>query len=100
MSVPAAATHEALPTPAKRSRLPRYWVVLALLGAVLALSVLRIVTGADDLVSTGTVAATLIIAAFGSTLPLAAVVAAMAVPTALLVAYSVFELQNVSPNEG
>ena len=61
MSVPAAVTHEAPPAPpAKRSRLPRYWILLALLGAVLALSVLRIVTGADDLVSTGTVAATFI----------------------------------------
>lgn len=61
MSVPATATGVVDPVATKtRGRLPRYWIVLALLGAMLALSLLRVVTGADDLTSSGTIAATLI----------------------------------------
>ena len=60
MSVPTTATHEPTKTPVKRRRLPRYWILVALLAAVLALSVLRLVTGADDLTSSGTVAAAFI----------------------------------------
>ena len=61
MSVPAVTTGippVAGPTPARR--LPRYWIVLALLLAVLVLALLRVITGADDLTSSGTIMATLI----------------------------------------
>jgi general nucleoside transport system permease protein len=61
MSVPAAATGIAPVTPpAKRRRLPRWWIVVALLAAMLLLSLLRIITGADDLTKRGTIAATFI----------------------------------------
>ena len=60
MSVPTTATQEPTKTPVKRRRLPRYWILVALLAAVLALSILRLVTGADDLTSSGTVAAAFI----------------------------------------
>jgi ABC-type uncharacterized transport system permease subunit len=61
MSVPATATGAVEPAVTKpRRRLPRYWVLLVLLGALLLLSLLRVVTGADDLTSSGTIMATLI----------------------------------------
>ncbi|MDQ4051761.1 MAG: ABC transporter permease [Actinomycetota bacterium] len=61
MSVPAAAAGIAPVTaPAKRRRLPRWWIVVALLAAMLLLSLLRIITGADDLTARGTIAATFI----------------------------------------
>ncbi len=61
MSVPAGVTGTASTTPpVKRGRLPRWWIIAALMGAVLLLSLLRIITGANDLTSRGTVAATLI----------------------------------------
>lgn len=62
MSVPATATGVAEPTaaPKQRRRLPRWWFAAALFLVLFALSVLEAVTGADDLVSRGTVAATLI----------------------------------------
>jgi simple sugar transport system permease protein len=47
------------PTPT-RGRRSRWWIVGGLLGVVLVLSLLEVITGADDLVSSGTVAATLI----------------------------------------
>jgi general nucleoside transport system permease protein len=62
MSVPATATDVAAPgsPPKQRRRLPRWWFAAALFGLLLGLSLLEQVTGADDLVSRGTVAATLI----------------------------------------
>lgn len=62
MSVPATATGVPVPAPRARRkrRLPAYWPLLALLGVVLALSLLEVVTGADDLLSSGTVAATIV----------------------------------------
>ncbi|MBB3041613.1 ABC transporter permease [Nocardioides sp. LMS-CY] len=46
--------------PQQRRRLPRWWFAAALFLVLLALSILEAVTGANDLVSRGTVAATLI----------------------------------------
>ncbi|GAA4734809.1 ABC transporter permease [Nocardioides endophyticus] len=46
--------------PRARRKLPRWWFAAALFGLLLGLSLLEQVTGADDLVSRGTVAATLI----------------------------------------
>jgi simple sugar transport system permease protein len=43
-----------------RGRLPRYWFLIAFLVLLAALSVLEIITGANDLTSSGTLAATLI----------------------------------------
>ncbi len=62
MSVPATATGVVEPgsAPKERRRLPRWWFAAALFGLLFALSLLETVTGADDLVSRGTVAATLI----------------------------------------
>ena len=62
MSVPATATGvtESAAAPRQRRRLPRWWFAAALFAVLFALSVLEAVTGADDLVSRGTVAATLI----------------------------------------
>ena len=62
MSVPATATGVVEPgaAPKQRRRLPRWWFAAALFAALFGLSVLEAVTGADDLVSRGTVAATLI----------------------------------------
>jgi ABC-type uncharacterized transport system permease subunit len=61
MSVPATVTGVAEPAATKpRRRLPRYWILLVLLGALLLLSLMRVITGADDLTSSGTIIATLI----------------------------------------
>ena len=61
MSVPAAAAGTApLTPPAKRRKLPRWWIIVALLAAMLLLSLLRVITGANDLTSRGTIAATFI----------------------------------------
>ena len=61
MSVPATATGVVeSPGPAPKRRLPRFWVLYAILGAILLLSVLQLVTGADDISSSGTISATLI----------------------------------------
>ncbi|WP_134738330.1 ABC transporter permease [Nocardioides sp. 503] len=61
MSVPATATGAVEPTVTKpRRKLPRYWVLIGLLGALLLLSLLRVITGANDLTSSGTIMATLI----------------------------------------
>ncbi|WP_121258252.1 ABC transporter permease [Nocardioides ferulae] len=61
MSASDTASHVAAPAAKSgRGRLPRYWIVVALLAVVFILSVLKLVTGADDLLSSGTVAATLI----------------------------------------
>jgi general nucleoside transport system permease protein len=62
MSVPAVATGVPAPAagPKQPRRLPRWWFAAALFVVLLALSILESVTGADDLVSRGTVAATLI----------------------------------------
>lgn len=62
MSVPATATGAVEPSaaPKQRRRLPRWWFAAALFFMLFALSVLEAVTGANDLVSRGTVAATLI----------------------------------------
>ena len=62
MSVPVTATGApGTPTAAKqRRRLPRWWFAAALLVILLALSTLERISGAGDLVSRGTVAATLI----------------------------------------
>ncbi len=60
MSVPAAATGvDTTQRPARRPR-PAYWILIGVFGAVLALSILRVVTGADDLTSSGAMRATLI----------------------------------------
>jgi simple sugar transport system permease protein len=45
---------------APRRRLSRWWIVGGLAGVLLALAVLRVITGADDIASSGTIAATLI----------------------------------------
>ncbi|MCY7395844.1 MAG: ABC transporter permease [Nocardioides sp.] len=64
MSVPATATATGVPVlepkPRRRRRLPAYWPLLAFLLLVLALSLLKVVTGAQDLVSSGTISATII----------------------------------------
>ncbi len=62
MSVPATFTgmNEPKAAPTGRRRLPRWWIVVALLVVVLALAVLEIVTGANDLTSSGTIIATFI----------------------------------------
>src|SRR3990170_1817365 len=61
MSVPATTTGVVEPVePAPARRLPRWWPLAALLGALLVLALLEVVTGADDLASTGTFSATLI----------------------------------------
>lgn len=59
MSAPATATHAAQPnTGAKpRRRLSRWWLVVAFFAILAALSVLEIITGANDLTSSGTVSA-------------------------------------------
>ena len=61
MTAPAAVP-EAHPMPVKggRGRRSRWWAVGGLIGVLVVLSALRIITGADDLTSSGTVAATLI----------------------------------------
>jgi simple sugar transport system permease protein len=62
MSVPATATGVVEPPAAgdKKRRLPRFWPLYAVLMAVFVLSVLELVTGAEDLGSSGTLKATLI----------------------------------------
>jgi ABC-type uncharacterized transport system permease subunit len=61
MSIPATATGVVEPAaPTSRRKLPRFWILYALLLAVLLLSVLELITGANDLTSSGTVSATLI----------------------------------------
>jgi simple sugar transport system permease protein len=62
MSVPATATGVADPaaTPTPRRRLPRWWIAVAFVVVLAALSLLEIITGANDLTSSGTVKATLI----------------------------------------
>ena len=61
MSVPATATGIVEnAAPERTRRLPRFWMLYAALAAILMLSVLELVTGANDLTSSGTVAATLI----------------------------------------
>jgi len=61
MSVPATATGVVEnAAPERTRRLPRFWMLYAALAAILMLSVLELVTGANDLTSSGTVAATLI----------------------------------------
>ncbi len=61
MSVPATATGVlASSGPAPKRRRPRFWILYAALMTVLMLSILEVVTGADDLLSSGTVSATLI----------------------------------------
>lgn len=57
MSTTAAAL---VVKPAKRRRLPRYWLLIGFVTVICALSLLEIITGANDLTSSGTVAATLI----------------------------------------
>jgi simple sugar transport system permease protein len=46
--------------PKQRRRISRWWTLLGLAGALFLLALLQLVTGAHDLVSSGTVAATLI----------------------------------------
>lgn len=62
MSVPATATGVVEPSaaPRRRRRLPRWWPLAALLGALLVLALLEVVTGANDLTSSGAMRATLI----------------------------------------
>jgi ABC-type uncharacterized transport system permease subunit len=61
MSVPAAATDGvATPEPARKRRLPRFWLLYAVVSVILMLSVLRVVTGANDLTASGTLIAALI----------------------------------------
>ncbi|MBJ7358921.1 ABC transporter permease [Nocardioides sp.] len=62
MSVPATTTGVVEPPASaeKKRRLPRFWLVYAALMAVFVLSVLEVVTGANDLASSGTISATLI----------------------------------------
>src|SRR4051812_28463972 len=61
MSIPATTTGVAPPaTPPKSRRLPTWAFVAAIPGVLFLLAVLQVVTGADDLASSGTIAATLI----------------------------------------
>ena len=61
MSVPApTATAAPIQKTGPRRRLPRYWLPLGLLGILAALSLLEIITGANDLTSSGTLMATLV----------------------------------------
>jgi ABC-type uncharacterized transport system permease subunit len=62
VSVPAAVTGlvEPVAAPPPRRRLPSWWIAVVLFGALLLLSVLELVTGANDLTSSGAAAATLI----------------------------------------
>ena len=46
--------------PVQRRRLPRYWLLVGLVVVMAALSLLEIITGANDLTSSGTVMATLV----------------------------------------
>jgi simple sugar transport system permease protein len=61
MSVPATTTGVVeTPGPVQKRRLPRFWVVYAVLVALMLLAVLEIITGANDLTASGTLSATLI----------------------------------------
>lgn len=44
----------------KRRKLPRYWPLIAVIAVICAMSLLEIITGANDLTSSGTLAATMI----------------------------------------
>ncbi|MCW2766682.1 MAG: nucleoside transporter rane protein [Nocardioides sp.] len=64
MSVPATATATGIVEPAARPsgrrRLPRWWFLVAMVAAIAAMALLEIITGANDLTSSGTIAATFI----------------------------------------
>ena len=60
MSVPTTGVTDPTAHPRPRRRITWWHIVAVLLAVLLALSILEIVTGADDLTSRGTVAATLI----------------------------------------
>jgi general nucleoside transport system permease protein len=62
MSVPAVATGVVEPgaAPKVRRRLPRWWFAAAFVIVLAALSLLEMITGANDLTSSGTVMATLV----------------------------------------
>ena len=62
MSVPTAATGIVEPgiAPVSRRRLPRWWFLAVFVAVLAFLSLLEVITGANDLTSSGTVAATLI----------------------------------------
>ncbi len=60
MSVPTTGVADPTAHPRPRRRITWWHIVAVLLAVLLALSVLELVTGADDLTSRGTVAATLI----------------------------------------
>ncbi|GAA1763277.1 ABC transporter permease [Nocardioides hankookensis] len=62
MSVPATATGvvDAPTSPKRQRRLPRWWFAAALVFVLAFLSLLQTITGANDLVSSGTIAATLV----------------------------------------
>lgn len=59
MSVPATATHAAEPSivAKPRRKVPRWWLVVGFFAILAALSVLEVITGANDLTSSGTVSA-------------------------------------------
>jgi simple sugar transport system permease protein len=62
MTAPTAVP-EAHPMPGAkppRRRLSRWWILVGLVGVVALLSLLEVITGADDIASSGTIAATLI----------------------------------------
>ena len=61
MSVPTTAAAVAAPTaPPRRRRVPRWWYAVGFALILCALSLLEIITGANDLTSSGTVSATLV----------------------------------------
>ncbi|WP_028642650.1 ABC transporter permease [Nocardioides sp. URHA0020] len=62
MSVPTTVTGVVEPpaAPFTRRRLPRWWFAVALVALLAGLSLLEMITGANDLTSSGTVGATLI----------------------------------------
>jgi ABC-type uncharacterized transport system permease subunit len=61
MSVPATTTGLVeTPGPVAERRLPRFWIVYVVLLALMLLAVLELITGANDLTSSGTMSATLI----------------------------------------
>ena len=60
MTATADRATEARAVPRTRRRLPRWWFAAALVIILAGLSLLEVITGADDLTSSGTIAATLI----------------------------------------
>src|SRR4051812_29688473 len=60
MTTAADPAIETRAVPRSRRRLPRWWLAAAFVIIIAGLSLLEVVTGADDLTSSGTVAATLI----------------------------------------